>query len=104
MHETPADITALQDLLDRSYAQAGPHLLRIHTPERRLTAEQVAGHLTGMRLLALAIATRGQASARAESGSGMVAAVGGGSLGVRGAGGGVAEADGAGGVVPPDRR
>ncbi|HZV75650.1 MAG TPA: pyridoxamine 5'-phosphate oxidase family protein [Conexibacter sp.] len=54
MHETPADIATLQGLLDRSYATAGPHLLRIHTPERRLSAEQVAERLTGMCLLALA--------------------------------------------------
>jgi nitroimidazol reductase NimA-like FMN-containing flavoprotein (pyridoxamine 5'-phosphate oxidase superfamily) len=57
MRETPADLAALDDLLARSYAAAGPHLLRIHTPERRMTAEQVAGRLTGMRLLALATAT-----------------------------------------------
>ena len=35
VHETPADLAALQDLLDRSYATAGPHLLSIITPERR---------------------------------------------------------------------
>jgi nitroimidazol reductase NimA-like FMN-containing flavoprotein (pyridoxamine 5'-phosphate oxidase superfamily) len=57
MHESPADLAALQELLDRSYAAAGPHLLRIHTPERRLSAEQVAERLTGMRLLALATVT-----------------------------------------------
>jgi nitroimidazol reductase NimA-like FMN-containing flavoprotein (pyridoxamine 5'-phosphate oxidase superfamily) len=57
MHETPADLGALQDLLDRSYEAAGPHLLRIITPERRLDAEQLAERLTGMRLLALATAT-----------------------------------------------
>ncbi len=57
MHESPADIAALQELLDRSYASAGPHLLRIHTPERRLRAEQVAERLTGMCLLALATVT-----------------------------------------------
>ena len=57
MYETPADIDALQELLDRSYAGAGPHLLRIHTPERRLNGEQVAQRLTGMRLLALATVT-----------------------------------------------
>jgi len=56
LHETPEDLAALQELLDRSYARAGPHLLRIHTPERRLTAEQVAERLTGMCLLALATA------------------------------------------------
>src|ERR671931_315296 len=57
MHETPADITALQDLLDRSYAAGGEHLLSIHTPERRLSAEQVAERLQGMCLLALATVT-----------------------------------------------
>jgi uncharacterized pyridoxamine 5'-phosphate oxidase family protein len=57
VHETPADIAALQDLLDRSYAAAGAHLLRIHTPERRLSAELLAERLTGMCLLALATVT-----------------------------------------------
>ncbi len=57
MHETDDDLAALQELIDRSYASAGPHLLRIHTPERRLNAEQVAERLTGMRLLALATVT-----------------------------------------------
>src|SRR4051794_6215507 len=57
MRETPADLDALQALLDRSYELAGPHLLRIHDPERRLDAEQVAARLTGMRLLALATVT-----------------------------------------------
>ncbi len=57
MHETAADLAALQELLDRSYAGAGPHMLRIHTPERRLSAEQMAERLTGMRLLALATVT-----------------------------------------------
>jgi len=57
MHETQADLDALQGLLDRSYAAAGAHLLRIHTPERRLRAEQVAERLTGMCLLALATVT-----------------------------------------------
>jgi len=57
VHESPADIEALQDLLDRSYASAGPHLLRIHTPERRLSAEQVVERLAGMCLLTLATVT-----------------------------------------------
>jgi uncharacterized pyridoxamine 5'-phosphate oxidase family protein len=57
MYETAADLDALQDLLDRSYAHAGSHLLGIHTPERRLTAPQVAERLTGMCLLALATVT-----------------------------------------------
>jgi len=57
VHESPADLAALQDLLDRSYRSAGAHLLSIHTPERRLSAEQLAGRLAGMCLLALATAT-----------------------------------------------
>jgi pyridoxamine 5'-phosphate oxidase-like protein len=57
MHESQADIASLQELLDRSYASAGAHLLRIHTPERRLSAEQVAERLEGMCLLALATVT-----------------------------------------------
>jgi hypothetical protein len=57
MHETSADLERLQEVLDRSYAAAGPHLLRIITPERRLSAEQVAERLTGMCLLALATVT-----------------------------------------------
>ena len=57
MHETTEDLAALQELIDRSYAGAGPHLLRIHTPDRRLTAEQIAERLTGMTLLALATVT-----------------------------------------------
>src|SRR6266480_3185413 len=58
MHETRDDLDALQGLLDRSYASAGPHLRRIITPERRLMATEVCERLTGMRLLALATATR----------------------------------------------
>jgi nitroimidazol reductase NimA-like FMN-containing flavoprotein (pyridoxamine 5'-phosphate oxidase superfamily) len=57
VHETPDDLVTLQDLLDRSYAAAGPHLLSIHTPQRRLSAGQVADRLTGMCLLALATVT-----------------------------------------------
>jgi hypothetical protein len=54
MHETEDDIEALQALIDRSYDEAGAHLLAIHTPERRLTAAQVCERLQGMSLLALA--------------------------------------------------
>lgn len=58
MHETPKDLAALQDLLDRSYDGAGAHLRRITTPEHRLTAEQVSERLTGMCLLSLATSTK----------------------------------------------
>ena len=57
MHESPAELTALQRLLDASYERAGPHLLRIHTPERRATAEQLVERLSGMCLLVLATVT-----------------------------------------------
>jgi len=57
VHESRADMEALQRLLDESYAAAGAHLLRIHTRERRLNAEHVAERLRGMCLLALATAT-----------------------------------------------
>ena len=58
MRETADDLAELQGLLDASYASAGAHLQRIHTPERRLDAEGVAARLQGMRLLALATVTR----------------------------------------------
>jgi nitroimidazol reductase NimA-like FMN-containing flavoprotein (pyridoxamine 5'-phosphate oxidase superfamily) len=57
LHETEEDLAELQELIDRSYEQAGTHLLRILTPERRMSAEEVAERLTGMCLLALATVT-----------------------------------------------
>jgi nitroimidazol reductase NimA-like FMN-containing flavoprotein (pyridoxamine 5'-phosphate oxidase superfamily) len=57
MHETADDLADLQAVLDRSYALAGPHLRRIITPARRLTAEQVSQRLAGVCLIALATAT-----------------------------------------------
>jgi hypothetical protein len=56
VRETAEDIARLQELLDASHAQAGAHLRRIITEERRLTAREVTERLTGMRLLALATA------------------------------------------------
>ncbi len=58
MHERPDDLAELQRVIDASFAAAGSHLLGIATSERRLDAEQLAQHLTGMRLLVLATATR----------------------------------------------
>src|SRR5438270_12586220 len=57
MHETSDDLRALQRVLDESFAAAGPHLLEVITPERRLTADQLAHMLVGMRLLVLATVT-----------------------------------------------
>jgi hypothetical protein len=57
VHETEDDLLALQDLLDRSFATAGHHLLEVITPDCRLTAPQVCERLQGVRLPALATAT-----------------------------------------------
>jgi nitroimidazol reductase NimA-like FMN-containing flavoprotein (pyridoxamine 5'-phosphate oxidase superfamily) len=54
VYETVEDLAELQRVLDASYASAGPHLLSIHTPDRRMTAEQLSEKLTGVRILALA--------------------------------------------------
>ena len=57
MDETNEDIETLQQLLDRSYADAGAHLRDIITPERRVGAAELVERLAGMRLLALATTT-----------------------------------------------
>jgi len=57
VHETAADLVELQGLLDRSFANAGRHLLSIFDPSRRLDAQQLSETLTGMRLLNLATVT-----------------------------------------------
>ena len=57
MHETPEDLAELQGLLDRSFANAGSHLLSIFDPSRRLDAQQLSEMLTGMCLLNLATVT-----------------------------------------------
>jgi nitroimidazol reductase NimA-like FMN-containing flavoprotein (pyridoxamine 5'-phosphate oxidase superfamily) len=57
MHETPEDLRQLQRVLDESYAQAGEHLRSIFTPERRMSAEDVARSLHGVFVLNLATVT-----------------------------------------------
>ncbi|MGI9642019.1 MAG: pyridoxamine 5'-phosphate oxidase family protein [Acidimicrobiia bacterium] len=57
MHETPADLVQLQDLLDDTYEGAGTHVRAIITPERRQVAADIAARLTGVRLLVLATVT-----------------------------------------------
>jgi uncharacterized pyridoxamine 5'-phosphate oxidase family protein len=57
MHETSADLAALQDLLDASYARIGEHMRSIHTPERRVGAEDLVRVLRGVRVLDLATVT-----------------------------------------------
>ena len=57
MFETADDLSRLQRVLDESYAAAGGHLQNVITPDRRLTAVELAAMLTGMRLLVLATVT-----------------------------------------------
>jgi len=57
MHESAEDVARLQDILDRSYDAAGPHLKDVITPERRLSAEELTERLQGMCLLVLATVT-----------------------------------------------
>jgi nitroimidazol reductase NimA-like FMN-containing flavoprotein (pyridoxamine 5'-phosphate oxidase superfamily) len=58
VHETAVDLERLQAILDQSYGAAGRHLRDVITPERRLTAAELAAHLSGMCLLVLATRTR----------------------------------------------
>jgi hypothetical protein len=58
MYETPEDLTALNELLDRSHARAGDHLRSIFTPERRLAADELAALLSGVQVLNLATVSR----------------------------------------------
>ncbi|HEY3737124.1 MAG TPA: pyridoxamine 5'-phosphate oxidase family protein [Jatrophihabitans sp.] len=57
MHETPAELQRLQQLLDDSAGHAGSHLLSIITPEHQLDAADLCQAMHGMRLLALATVT-----------------------------------------------
>ena len=61
MHETPAELDALQQLLDRSHASATSHLRDIISDRRTLSAPDLAALLTGMKVVSLATVT-----ARAE--------------------------------------
>lgn len=54
MYETETELAQLQALIDRSFAQAGPHLLSIMRSERRLTARQVSRYLQDTRHVAFA--------------------------------------------------
>jgi general stress protein 26 len=57
MHETAEEIAELQALIDASFARAGEHTTSIITPERRLSAEEAAEYLQGVKHLALATVT-----------------------------------------------
>jgi uncharacterized pyridoxamine 5'-phosphate oxidase family protein len=58
VHETPDDVTGLQELLDRSYAAAGEHLRSIFEPQHRIPAADLPDLLTGVQVLSLATVTR----------------------------------------------
>jgi Pyridoxamine 5'-phosphate oxidase len=57
VYETADELDELQALIDRSFANAGPHLLAIMTPERRLNAPQVVRYLDGIKHISLATVT-----------------------------------------------
>ncbi len=57
MLENPAEIAELQRLFDATLGKANAHMLRIVTPERRLSARQVVAYLQGTRHVALATVT-----------------------------------------------
>ncbi|MEM7017750.1 MAG: hypothetical protein AAF512_10495 [Pseudomonadota bacterium] len=55
MHETPEDLAQLQDLLDRSYAAAGQHLLNNFSEQSRLTATELVETLDGIFEIHIAV-------------------------------------------------
>lgn len=69
MLETPDDLAALQVLLDESRQRSTGHLRSIVSPDRTLSARQVANALTGMRVLVVATTTaRGEPRTSAVDG------------------------------------
>jgi hypothetical protein len=54
MYETDDELRSLQDLLDESARNAGPHLRSIFTSDRALTAAALAARLQGRRQAAVA--------------------------------------------------
>ncbi len=57
MLETAQELAALQDLLDRSFAQASEHLKSIMEPARRLTAQRLVEELPSPAVLNIATVT-----------------------------------------------
>src|SRR3954468_4549237 len=57
MLETPDDLAALQALLDASHARSTEHLRSIINDNRTLTAPEIAGLLTGMKVISVATVT-----------------------------------------------
>jgi nitroimidazol reductase NimA-like FMN-containing flavoprotein (pyridoxamine 5'-phosphate oxidase superfamily) len=57
MHETPADLEALQAVLDVSRTTASDHLREILSEALRLSADELVGLLIGVRVLVVATVT-----------------------------------------------
>jgi hypothetical protein len=55
--ETEAELAEIQAMLDAHLARANQHMLNIVTPDRRLTARQVASYLQGTKHVAFATVT-----------------------------------------------
>lgn len=69
MTHTADDLSALQTLLDRSFAAASEHLRSIMTPERRLSAERLVAALPCPAVLNIATVTaRGEPRVSAVDG------------------------------------
>ena len=58
MRETPAELAALQELIDNSFARSSEHLRSIMAPERRLTAERIVADVPSPAVLNVATVTR----------------------------------------------
>jgi general stress protein 26 len=57
VHETDAELEALDALLDASFGAAGPHLTGIISPARRLTPRQLCAYLVGIKHFVVATTT-----------------------------------------------
>jgi hypothetical protein len=57
MYETEAELAELQRMFDAHLAHANPHMTGIVSAKHRLSARQVARHLTGIRHVAFATVT-----------------------------------------------
>ncbi len=69
MWETAEELTALQALLDDSFATSSQHLLSIMEPQRRLTASRLVGELPSPAVLNVATVTaRGEPRVSAVDG------------------------------------
>ena len=69
MFETPEELASLDALLNASFARAGAHLTGIISPDRRLSADDLARYLVGVRHLVLAtVNARGEPRCSAVDG------------------------------------